>query len=119
MVGLAGEGDGVAALSNDGIDHADGLLIGFQYPALFDMQLDEGFNIPARRQRGGGQRESALLHGIDKRHAFGVLNLAHVRRVGDADDIFAAPEDIREAAAFFLGQRQHFDGTQRCAVGLF
>ena len=102
MVRLAVEGNGVAALTDDGVDHADGLLVGFQHAALFDMQFNEGFNIPARRQRGGGQAKATLLHSIDKRHAFGVFNLTHVRRVSDADDIFAAPEDVREAAAFFF-----------------
>ena len=55
MVRFAVEGNGVAALTDDGVDHADGLLVGFQHAALFDMQFNEGFNIPARRQRGGGQ----------------------------------------------------------------
>ncbi len=87
MVRLAVKGDGVATLSDNGVDHADRLLVGFQHATLLNMQFYEGFNIPARLQRGGGQAETALLHGIDKRHAFGVFNLTHVRWISDADDI--------------------------------
>ena len=54
MVRLAGEGDGVATLSDYGVDHADRLLVGFQHATLLNMQLYEGFNIPAWRQRSGG-----------------------------------------------------------------
>lgn len=54
MVRLAGEGDGVATLSDNSVDHADRLLVGFQHATLLNMQLYEGFNIPARRQWGSG-----------------------------------------------------------------